>query len=167
MNQANEFERKTNLRKSTLKASALFTFLIAAAILLSIYISIFPLILFALAFCLIVFSSIIAVRKFLRPLQASLDKASQAKLNEKLKESERIVKESILIIALIQSFLITVPIFLLFSRGNLSLSALIFLPTTNAYLWASFAMFKRLELANKLWENGFPKNNRKDPQSNP
>jgi hypothetical protein len=162
MNQVNEFEHKTNLRKSALKASALFTFLIAAAILLSIYISVVPLILFALVFCLGVFSSIIAVRKFLRPLQASLDKASQAKLNEKLKESERIVKESILIIALIQSFLITVPVFLLFSRGNLSLSALILLPTSNAYLWASFAMFKRLELAKKLWKSEFPKNNRKD-----
>jgi hypothetical protein len=57
-----------------------------------------------------------------------------------------IIQESILIIALIQSFLITVPIFLLFTRGILSLSALIFLPTTNAYLWVSFAMFKRLEL---------------------
>jgi len=146
MNQVNEFEHKTNLRKSALKASALFTSLIAAAILLSIYIAIVPLVLFALAFCLGVFSSIISVRKFLRPLQASLDKASQAKLNEKLKESERIVKKSILIIALIQSFLITVPIFLLFTRGILSLSALIFLPTSNAYLWASFAMFKRLEL---------------------
>jgi hypothetical protein len=151
MNQANEFEHKTNLRKSALKASALFTFLIAAAILLSTHISIFPLILFALTFCFSVFSSIIAVRKFLRPLQASLDKASQAKLNEKLKESERIVKESILIIALIQSFLITAPIFLLFTRGILSLSALIFFPTTNAYLWASFAMFKRLELAKKFF----------------
>jgi hypothetical protein len=151
MNQANEFGRKTNLRKSALKASALFTFLIAAAILLSIYIFVVPLILFALTFCLSVFSSIIAVRKFLRPLQASLDEYSQAKLNEKLKESERIVKVSILIIALIQSFLITVPIFLLFDRGILSLSALIFLPTTNAYLWASFAMFKRLELAKKFF----------------
>ena len=93
MSQANEFEHKTNLRKSALKASALFTSFIAAAILLSIYISIVPLVLFALTFCLIVFSSIISVRKFLRPLQASLDESSQAKLNEKLKESERIVKK--------------------------------------------------------------------------